>query len=449
MSQPGPAGTAGRGGVVSAWYMVAVLIVLYFLNSFDRTVLSLMVPHLKHDLAVSDTQVGMLLGMAFALFYGVFGWPMGVLVDRFPRRIVLCCGVLFWSTATFACGLAASYGQLLLARMLLGIGEASLMPAAHALIADRFPARRLGMAMSIFYFGGIFGSSASTALGGIAVAHFSQTSLIEVAGLFAVRGWQMPFIILGAAGFFAGALLFTFREPARASVVNIQSPPFLETLRQVRGPILAIFGSFVSAAVMLFAIVLWTPTFMARSYGWEPHQVGIAYGAMHLAGSGLGTLVFGAIVDRFYARGMTDAHLRVFGGCMVVGAPCALLAFLAGNPITFLILIGLAHFFAFSFTGYASALVQLVSPAAARGRMAGLYVMMLVLFGNGLGPLLLGALSDNVFGPAQLGSAAALLIGVLGPASAASAFAGLASVRRAVAHAGDVPLPTFAEDPTA
>lgn len=435
--------------MLSAWYMVAVLIVFYFLNSFDRTVLSLMVPHLKQDLSVSDTQVGMLLGMAFALFYGVFGWPMGALVDRFPRRSVLCCGVLFWSAATFACGLAASYGQLLVARMLLGIGEASLMPAAHALIADRFPARRLGLAMSVFYFGGIFGSSASTALGGIAVTHFSQRPLMEVAGLFVVRGWQMPFLLLGLAGFVAVALLFTFREPARFHVASVRPPPFLDTLFEARGPLLAVLGSFVSAAVMLFAIVLWTPTFMSRSYGWAPHQVGVAYGAMHLAGSGLGTLVFGAVVDRLYARGVTDAHLRVFGICMAVGAPCALLAFLAGNPVTFLILIALAHFFAFSFTGYASALVQLVSPAAARGRMAGLYVMMLVLFGNGLGPLLLGTLSDNVFGPARIGSAAALLIGVLGPVSALSAFGGLASVRRAVARNGRAPPPTSAEDPLA
>lgn len=319
---------------MSAWYMVAVLILFYFLNSFDRTVLSLMVPHVKEDMGASDTQVGLLLGMAFAVFYGFFGWPIGALIDRFSRRAVLFTGVLVWSAATIACGIAATYGELLLARMVLGIGEASLMPAAHALMADRFPRERLSMAMSIFYFGGIFGSSASTALGGIAVSHFAHWPGIALVGGLVVRGWQMPFIVLGTCGVLSAALAFTFRAGGNEPVSRgTTTTSFGSALKDNKGALAAIFGSFVTTALLLFAIVLWTPTFMARAYGWQPDQIGISYGAVHLVGSGLGTLVFGALVDRLFSGGMIDAHLRVFGWCTVVGAPCALAAFLCRTPI--------------------------------------------------------------------------------------------------------------------
>lgn len=424
-----------------AWLTMAVLMVFYILNAFDRTILSLMVSYVKRDMAVSDSQIGLLLGIAFALFYGAFGLPIGSLVDRTSRRLVLLAGVLVWSLATIACGFAASYGHLLAARMLLGIGEAALMPAAHSLLADKFPPARLSIVLSLFYVGGVFGNSASVAVGGLAVAHFGQFDMIALPGLPPVRGWQVPFLILGVLGVFLSSMALLFREPPRRHfrtvVVSPTAVTWASVLRSRRVVLLSILGSFGLFTMILYAVVLWTPTYMTRTFGWSAAQIGQGFALVHIFGAGAGMLIFGHIVDRLFAKGRTDAHLRVMMWCLIVAGPIGIAAFLATNPYVFLVLECLFFFFGLSYAGYAAASVQVISPSAVRGRMAAAYLLVLIIVGNGLGPWTIGILNDHVFGSeAKIGHSMLLMIMTITPIAIFSAWIGLKPMREAVAELG-------------
>ena len=421
-----------------AWIMLAVLILFYVLNAFDRTVLSLMVSHVKSDMHVNDGQVGLLLGIAFALLYGVFGVPFGMLVDRFQRRLVLLGGVTFWSLATIACGFAASYGELLGARMLLGIGEAALMPAAHSLLADKFSARRLSTALSVFYLGGVLGNSASVAIGGLAVAHFSQFATIDLPLLPAIRGWQTPFLIVGAVGVMLAVLSLSFREPPRRHVaIAADGPPasFLQVVRSRRAVLLSVLGSFVLYSTILYGVILWTPTYMARAFGWSPAQIGSGYALVHIGGAGAGTIVGGLLVDRLVARGRTDANLRVLAISLCIAWPLGLLAFSVSNPYAFLVLEWLFFFFGLSYSGYAASTIQAVSPQFARGRMAAVYLLLLTIVGSGLGPWSIGLLTEHVFrDDARVGASIMLMMAMITPVAILSAWAGMRPMREAVAE---------------
>jgi MFS family permease len=421
---------------LAAGIMLGVLVVFYVLNAFDRTILSLMVVHVKRDLHVADSQVGLLLGLAFAIFYGTFGIPVGVLIDRVSRRIVLFGGVVLWSLATVGCAFTGSFGQLLVARMFLGVGEATLMPAAHSLLADGFPARRLNTALSIYALGGVLGVSLSAAVGGVAVAHFSQYAHIAIPALGAVRGWQFPFVILGVVGLALAALAFSFSEPARRWPSNAGSAvSFAEALAGRRLVVGCILTSYVTFSMVLYGVVLWTPTFMARTFHWTPGQVGPAYAMVHIVGAGAGTLLGGMVVDRLVAKGRADAHFRVFLACLTIGAPAGILAFLSRDPTVFLVLATILFFFAFSYSGYAAAAVQAVSLPGARGRMAAMYQLLLILGGSGMGPWLIGLITDNLFhDEARLGLSIVLMIAVLTPISMLAAWLGLKPMRVAVAE---------------
>lgn len=428
-----------------AWLMLVVLILFYLLNAFDRTVLSLMVSYVKTDLQVTDAQVGLLLGIAFALLYGLAGVPFGALVDRFARRLVLFAGVVFWSLATVACAFAGSFGQLLGARMLLGIGEAALMPAAHSMLADKFPARRRSTALSIFYLGGVFGNSASVAIGGLAVAHYGRSPWIDLPLLPAIRGWQMPFLIVGALGVAMALLAFVFREPPRRHGPAADSGPrrtMIDILRSRRAVLLSILGSFVLYSTILYGVILWTPTYMSRAFGWTPAQIGPAYAIVHIAGAGLGTVLSGVVVDRLFARGRKDAHLRVLATMLCIAFPIGLLAFSVADPYLFLGLELLLFFFGFSYSGYAASTVQAVAAPDARGRMAAIYLLLLVIVGNGLGPWTIGLLTTHLFqDEARVGASILLMMAVVTPVAILSALAGMRPMRAAVAEVEAIPEP--------
>jgi MFS family permease len=429
---PGSTWTA-RG----AWWMLAVLIFFYLLNAFDRTILSLMVGHVKADFGVTDTQIGLLLGIGFALAYGVFGIPFGMLVDRMGRRAVLFGGVVLWSSGTIACAFAASFGHLLLARILLGIGEAALMPAAHSLMADRFPPRHLSTALSIFYLGGVFGNSLSVAVGGPAVAHFGRYEVINLLGLTSIRGWQMPFLLFGVLGIGMAFLCFTFREPPRGRAISETAKDrtisWGQILSRRRAVLTSIVGSFVLFSMVLYAVVLWTPTYMARAFGWDMTQIGLGYAIVHLGGAGAGTVLGGLLVDHLSVRGVRDAHLRVFAASVAIAAPAGILAFTVANPYVFLALEWVLFFFGFGYSGYAASMVQAVAPIGARGRMAGVYLFFLTIVGSGLGPSAIGFISDTLYpAHAQVGSSLILVLAVIAPISIAAALLGLRPMRDAV-----------------
>ena len=199
-----------------AWYVVAVLMLAYVCSFVDRQVLALMVPAVRRDLGISDTQMSLLMGLSFALFYSILGLPIGRLADRSSRRRIIVWGIAVWSVMTALCGAARNYWQLFLARMGVGVGEAALSPPAYSLIADYFPKDRLGTAIGVYSLGIYLGSGLAMMLGGWVTGRVAAAAMWTLPLIGEVRPWQAVFFVIGLPGLLLALWVGTLREPARA-----------------------------------------------------------------------------------------------------------------------------------------------------------------------------------------------------------------------------------------
>ncbi|MGA1731008.1 MAG: MFS transporter, partial [Steroidobacteraceae bacterium] len=183
-----------------SYYAVGVLTVAYVLSFIDRTILALLVAPIRADLGISDTQLSLLHGLAFAIFYTTLGIPIALLADRLNRRNIIAAGIAVWSLATAVCGLTRSFAQLFLARVAVGVGEAALSPAAYSMIADLFPRERLGRALGIYNVGAFAGAGLAFLIGGAVIAAVAQAGAVHLPVLGEVRNWQLVFFIDGLPG---------------------------------------------------------------------------------------------------------------------------------------------------------------------------------------------------------------------------------------------------------
>jgi MFS family permease len=197
-----------------AWYVLGVLFLVYVINFLDRNILSILAQDIKADLGLGDAQLGFLFGTAFAIFYALFGIPLGRLADSWYRGRLIAAGLAVWSTMTALSGLAASYGQLAFARVGVGIGEASASPAAYSLIADYFPARRRALAYALYSSGLYVGAGLCLPLGGW-IAHSWSRAYTHGNAPFGLSGWQAAFLAVGLPGLLLALWVLTLREPAR------------------------------------------------------------------------------------------------------------------------------------------------------------------------------------------------------------------------------------------
>jgi MFS family permease len=198
-----------------AWYVVGVLSVCYTLSFVDRQIMGFLVGPIRRDLGITDTQIGLLGGLAFALFYTLVGLPMGWLADRMNRRNLIAIGVVFWSMATAACALTGSFSSLFAARIGVGIGEATLAPGAMSLVSDLFPKEKLASALGVYAMGIMIGSGLASIVGGVVVQLVTARPEITLPLFGDIAAWRMAFVIVALPGVVVPLLLFTFREPQR------------------------------------------------------------------------------------------------------------------------------------------------------------------------------------------------------------------------------------------
>ena len=401
--------TAGRMAAATAvpvgfksWWMVAVLFSLYVFSWLDRLILSMLVAPIKADLALSDFQMSLLLGPAFAVFYAIFGLPLGWAVDRYSRRWVVFFGVSLWAMATVASGFARSFEALLMARICVGIGEAALIPAAYSLLADEFPRERLTVATSVFQMAGKVGSATAFGLGGIAIA-FAQTldgtdwPLLGQAG-----AWHLVMIMVGLPGIGMALLVFTFREPPRREGAGVAARrprdrgQLLTFLRANAALIGLMMAAFSGLAICGFTLTSWVPTYIGRAFQWTPLQYGPALSLMNLVAAA-SLVVNGRIVDHLFSRGMKDVHLRFYSWLVLAIAPAAGWLFVTDSPYVFLVLYCVVQFATVPFMVYVSSVIALLAPNAIRGQLIALFLFAFTMLGLGAGPALVGALTDFVF----------------------------------------------------
>ncbi|UVE16981.1 MFS transporter [Pseudomonas sp. LS44] len=396
-----PNNNNGYPSSLSAWTTVSILMVAYVLSFIDRQILNLLVGPIRRDLMISDTEMSLLMGLSFAIFYTVCGIPLGRLADTKSRRGLIAIGVLFWSAATAACGMAKLYWQFLICRIGVGVGEAALSPAAYSLIADSFPSERRATAISVYSMGVYLGSGIAFLLGGLVIKFASAQGDVVLPVLGEVRPWQLIFLILGAAGALFTLLMLAVREPARRGVGAGVAVPLSEVGRYIRSnrrTVLCHNLGFAGLAFAGYGSAAWIPSFFIRTYGWDAGHVGVVYGSIVAVFGCLGIVFGGRLADWMAKRGRTDANMRV-GLYAAIGAlPAVLLFPLAGTGNQAAALLAPSVFFLSMPFGVAPAAIQEVMPNSMRGQASAIYLFVITLIGLGIGPTAVALVTDFGFG---------------------------------------------------
>ncbi len=418
-----------------AWYVVAVLLAAYTLSFIDRMILSLLVGPIRADLGISDLQMSLLMGFAFAIFYSALGIPLGWLADRRPRRGLIVAGIAAWSVMTAACALARGYAGLFLTRVGVGVGEATLSPAAYSMLGDYFPREKLGRAMAVYSIGVPLGSGIALVAGSLVVRFVTEGPTVVLPLLGEMAPWRLTFLWVGLPGLLVAALVaLTVREPKRLGEVS-ETPrgEFVAFLKAHPAAIAAHFGGMSLVALVMYGAMAWIPQFLHRTYGMPVPEAGLWFGVATAACGACGLLLGGWMADNMYRRGYRDAHLRVIRLNAILLVPLFIgmaLAPTVGLALGLMIagmLLGTIH------GGVAGAALQLITPNRLRARMVALYFLVANLVGLGLGPTAIALVTDVGFGDdAALRYGLAIVTGVALPVSALILTLGLKPFARAV-----------------
>ena len=402
-----------------AWYVVAMLIVAYTFSFIDRQILTLMVGPIRETLKISDTELSLLHGFAFALFYSVMGIPIGRLVDSRKRTTIIAVGVAVWSVMTALCGLAQNFFQLFLARIGVGVGEAALSPGAYSMIGDYFPPHQRPRALSLYISAAYIGGGIATIAGGALVAMMVPLDLPVIGHL---EAWQSMFIIVGLPGLLVALWMLTLREPARTDVKAGAQPSFALVRahmgRNKAAYALLILG-YAMSGIMWNGAIAWVPTYFIRIYGWTASEVSLPYGLITIVSGTSGIILGGWIATKLRALGKMDANILIGLLAILIAMPSGIAACLVGSPK---VALGLFAIFLFGCAmpwGSAVAALQEITPNQMRGQVSAIYLFCLSLFGMGVGPTVVARFTDGYFADDMaLGQSIALTIGVTAPIAA-------------------------------
>lgn len=400
MSEVESTGARGPQGSWRSWFIVVVLMLTMIFSLVDRFAISLLVEPIKADLHLTDSDIGLLSGIAFGLFYACMGLPMGLLADRWSRKGTILLGVGIWSIATAGCGLASNYIQLLLARIGVGAGEAGLAPASYSIISDLFPRETLGRAMSVFQMGATLGSGIALWLVGMIFTSFTSgagAGLIAGTGLAA---WQATFLLVALPGLpflLIIAALRLDRKPAPVAVAgSAPAGTLISALRRMPVFYGLLFATMSGLLLVNYALLSWVPAFIQREFGSSPAEIGATYGAIMLLICPAAMMGGGWIADLLDGRGVKGAHaliMLVAAGLILI---FAVLLLQASTLFQVYVAVALIHFAVTLPVGVAPALIQLRTMSDVRARVGALYVLIVNLAGLGIGPVIVGAMSDRV-----------------------------------------------------
>lgn len=402
-----------------AWYVVLVLMICNTLSFIDRQILSLLVGPIKQDLGISDTRIGLLQGLAFAVFYTLLGLPMGRIADQRSRRSLIAAGVFFWSVMTALCAVARSYWSLFLARLGVGVGEATLGPSAFSLIADYFPRERLGKSLSVYSAGIFIGAGLALIVGGAVVSAVSGMPAVTIPVFGTIASWRLTFLLVGLPGLLVGLLVYTVREPLRRNLLRGADGQVSRlSLREVVGQVALRWRSVVGVstgisfqAMCNYALQAWAPTFFIRVFGWGPRQAGLTLGVMILTMGIFGMYVGGTLCDRWQRQRVNEAPLKV----AVISTICAgiffSLAMSVQEPAWTVPALAPALFFLAMPVGSSYAALQLIFPNQLRGQVSALLLFTINIGGLIMGPWLVGALND-LLGLKMVGYSLAITVGL-------------------------------------
>jgi predicted MFS family arabinose efflux permease len=376
---------AGYGA--RSWIALCLLCAVYLLNFLDRSLLSILAKPIEDTLHISDGQIGLVSGLYFALFYCFIAIPVGWFADRTNRVNVLCVACALWSAATSACGVAANFGQLVVARMAVGVGEAGGVPPSYALITDFFPPGRRGMALGIYNLGPALGTAAGIAFGASIAAAFN---------------WRDAFYAIGIIGVIAAVVFrLSVREPPRGGLdaISAQAAPsatsFWQTVRMFFSRPALVLVALGSGATQFitYGAGNFTTLFLMREKGMTLHLIAVYYALVILIGMGGGMVVSGKVIDRFAPR-HKPAYATIPALSLILAMPFYLGFVWAPTWQLALLLLLPPMCLNYAYLSSAVALVQEEVRPDQRVVCGALLLLVMNFIGLGLGPTYVGAASD-------------------------------------------------------
>jgi MFS family permease len=434
-----------------AWYVAGLLTITQIVSYIDRFLPSLLIQPIKDDLGLTDFQVGLLLGPAFGIFYVFVGIPIGWLADRRSRRAILSIGISIWCAMTAAAGLVRGFAPLFIARLGVGLGEATVAPCSISLISDYFPRSKRNRALSLFMAGTFLGAGAAFLFGGPIVHSIALLPPLRLPGIGPLTSWQMSFLLIGVPGFALALLMYTIREPVRQDQVigGLQADPAgPATLRAALAFILQRWKAFgalfvgSAAVVTMGSLVFWNVALFDRVWQWNVRDVGIATGLLFLVGGTIGTLLGVRITNGWIAAGHKHATLKALWTGLVLAVPgFALYPVMPSAELAICALI-------FAFIGQAMAAaagpatLTLIAPGQIKSQATAIYYLAIGITGQLLGPLPVGLMTDLFGDPADLRYAMTIQATVVGTLALVLVAAGLGSYRRCVIEVESLIRPT-------
>lgn len=382
------------------WLVVIILMFAYVFSFVDRYIVNLLVEPMKADMGLSDTQVSLLLGASFALFYSILGIPLGRLADVHNRKKIIAIGVALWSVMTAVCGIAKNYGQLFLARMGVGVGEAALSPAAYSIISDYFPKEKLATAISVYSLGIYIGSALAYGGGGYLIGFLSKMDNVVLPLFGEIYAWQLVFFIVGLPGLLMAGLVLMIQEPARQGHESHAAIPMSEvwTYLRTHGRVFFLLcGGFAFFYVAVYATSTWIPAYLMRVQGMSLETVGMVTGGGLLVLPAIGVLISGWFADNWTKKGVPNAKIRWSFVATLLFIPATAIFPLMPSTATTLYALIPYGILVSATVGVAAAAVQEIMPNRMRGVASSILILSQNLLGLTLGPTGVALLNDYVF----------------------------------------------------
>ena len=394
---------ASRRWLIYPWYVVVILMLAQVVSFIDRQVITLLVQPIRADLAISDTGMSLLMGLAFVIFYVTMGVPIARLSDRYSRRTIIAIGIFLWSLATAACGLARNFWQLFLARIGVGVGEATLTPAAYSMIADYFPREMLGRAIGLYAVGVYLGAGLALVLGGVAIRAIAASGPIDLPVVGTLAPWQLTFMVVAMPGLLIVVLMmFTVREPMRQNLAETRekSIPVREVAEFMwinRGTFGSIFFGYATGGMAFYGFLFWVPEFIRRSYGWDISDAGIVFGTQLVLLGTVGTYAGGWFCDWLTARGYKDAALRSLAAFFAIAMPFVAITPLMPTADLAIPMLGVAVFTLSLQQALSPVAIQLFTPNQMRAQVVAVFFVISTFSAIAFGATSVALVTDYVF----------------------------------------------------
>ena len=418
----------------------SAVIVMTFAQVFafiDRQIPAMLVEPIKQDFSLNDSQIALLGGAAFSIFYAIMALPIGYAVDRYKRVNVLGTGIFVWSLMTTLAGLANSFGRLFGARIGVAVGEAVMAPVSVSLVSDYFPQNKQGKPMGIITAGVYIGIGTTLIGGGYLIDYLTDIGGITIPGIGYFKPWQATFLVVGIPGILISIAAFMLHEPRRLGLAQTpekdsKSINIFSHLIKNKSTLIPMFAGLIFMALIFYSFTFWAPSMMVRTHGLSLTEVGFSLGIITIISSILGTISSGAVVDYLRSKGRTDAPIRTAMFACIFAMPAICLAPLVENVVAAWTLIGIYLFFISSFAPIGLLAVSGVSSNEVKGQMAAVHAFLMMAFGLSLGPQITAFFTDFILqDESKLGLAVSLTGGLVLPIAAVCFWMSLKRYRKA------------------